>query len=219
MICSFERKYTKGEGGTLFILGSFAGESLGEAVFSYVNQEAHGNFSILLMETDNWDSDFSPWPSVMPGSDRFFSGKALETLEVLRKYIEENRYSEKYERIIIAGYSLAGLFALWAAHECDLFDGCVCCSGSLWFDGWEKYSKEHMLKKSGSVYLSLGGKEEKVKDPVVATIGQRTKEQNSILDADIMVTRHTLVMNPGGHFASPDKRLAQGILWTLGEKK
>jgi len=218
MICNIKKTYTKGEGGTLIILASFANDSLSEAVFSYVNQKTSKDFYILVMETDNWDADLSPWPAAMPGSDRLFLGKGQETLAILQKKIEENQYNKKYEKIIIAGYSLAGLFALWAVHECDLFDGCICCSGSLWFDGWEEYSKMHMLKKPGSVYLSLGGKEEKAKDPIVATIGQKTKDQNNILDDDLMVTRHTLVMNPGGHFASPDKRLAQGIIWTLGEK-
>ena len=34
-------------------------------------------------------------------------------------------------------------------------------SGSFWVDGWSDYAKTHALRKKASIYLSLGGKEDK----------------------------------------------------------
>ncbi len=89
----------------------------------------------------------------------------------------------------LAGYSLAGLFALWAAYECDTFSGIACCSGSLWFKNWDIYMREHILKRKCSVYLSLGGKEEKTKNAVMATVGDRTREQEKLLLEDPFASR------------------------------
>lgn len=65
------------------------------------------------------------------------------------------------------------------------------------------------------VYLSLGGKEEQSKNAVMAGIGHATRSQDKLLEGDDKVIAHTLVMNPGGHFASTDKRVAKGIAWLL----
>ncbi|MCQ2414580.1 MAG: hypothetical protein MJ063_00815 [Lachnospiraceae bacterium] len=49
-------------------------------------------------------------------------------------------------------------------------------SGSFWVDGWSDYAKTHALRKKASIYLSLGGKEDKTDNPLMATVGTRTKE-------------------------------------------
>ncbi len=112
-------------------------------------------------------------------------------------------------------YSLACLFALYSLYKSDLFAGAACCSGSLWLPGWEEYAKEHTLVNESIVYLSLGGKEEHSKNPVIATIGEKTRFQDKLLDNDSKVTAHKLEMNPGGHFSDPEGRLAKGIVWLL----
>lgn len=96
-----------------------------------------------------------------------FDGQGARTLKWLLEegvpYIDRT-YHVKEQEHWLAGYSLAGLFALWAAYECDTFSGIACCSGSLWFKNWDIYMREHTLKRKCSVYLSLGGKEEKTKN-------------------------------------------------------
>ena len=80
----------------------------------------------------------------------------------------------------LMGYSLAGLFALWAAYESDVFSGIVCCSGSLWFPDWDHYVRDHVIQSKCSVYLSLGGKEEKTKNKVMAAVGDRTRRRKAV---------------------------------------
>ena len=41
----------------------------------------------------------------------------------------------------MSGYSLAGLFSLYAMHELDL-DGAISVSGSLWKEEWLDYLKD-----------------------------------------------------------------------------
>ena len=60
----------------------------------------------------------------------------------------------------IAGYSLAGLFALWAVFQTDVFDRAASVSGSLWYDGFTDYINSS-VSPSGlrQIYLSLGDRE------------------------------------------------------------
>ena len=64
---------------------------------------------------------------------------------------------------VIAGYSLAGLFALWAAWNSGYFQRVACVSGSLWYPGFTDYIRDN-APKSGcgemtgleKAYFSLG---------------------------------------------------------------
>ena len=151
--------YTQGKGGALTVLlTQSCEEALAESVLNQVSADLPGmDMAVAVYEVSDWDGALSPWEYCLP-EGRYFAGHGRATLEDIQRYCGE---LTGYKRVYIAGYSLAGLFALWAVHETELFDGCACCSGSLWFGGWEEYSKTHGLKKPGTVYLSLGGKEEK----------------------------------------------------------
>ncbi len=89
----------------------------------------------------------------------------------------------------------------------------------FWFsvvqEEWDIYIVEHILKRKCSVYLSLGGKEEKTKNAVMATVGDRTREQEKLLLEDPFAEQVVLEWNPGGHFADSGKRLAKGIKWLM----
>lgn len=132
------------------------------------------NFMLVAFQVEDWNRDFSPWEApAMFGTERF-SGQGAETLRWLTEecmpYIDQTFDTERRERWLM-GYSLAGLFALWAAYELDCFSGIICCSGSLWFQDWDIYVKEHTLHSKCKIYLSLGGREEKTKNKVMARVG------------------------------------------------
>ena len=78
--------------------------------------------------------------------------------------------------------------------------------------------KNHVIQSKCSVYLSLGGKEEKTKNKVMAAVGDRTRAQEKILREDPMVESVILEWNAGGHFADAGKRLAKGIKWMFETK-
>ena len=57
----------------------------------------------------------------------------------------------------IAGYSLAGLFAVYALYRTDVFARAASVSGSLWFPGFREYVFSHTpLCRPDCVYFSLG---------------------------------------------------------------
>lgn len=49
----------------------------------------------------------------------------------------------------ICGYSLGGLFALYAFVNDERFDACASISGSLWYQGWMGYLREAMGDPNG----------------------------------------------------------------------
>ena len=114
----------------------------------------------------------------------------------------------------IGGYSLAGLFALWAAYQTDIFEGVAAASPSIWFPGFVDYMEKSDLKAS-KVYLSLGDKEEKVRNPVMAKVGDDIRRAHAILQNKQIVT--TLEWNPGNHFRDPDIRTAKAFSWVINQ--
>ena len=61
-----------------------------------------------------------------------FAGQGLKTLRWLTEECVphiDRTFGVKDREHWLMGYSLAGLFALWAAYESDVFSGIVCCSG------------------------------------------------------------------------------------------
>jgi predicted alpha/beta superfamily hydrolase len=112
----------------------------------------------------------------------------------------------------IGGYSLAGLFALWAAYRTDVFKGVAAASPSMWFPGFADYMNENEIK-TGAVYLSLGDKEEKARNPVMATVGDRIREAHAMLSGHGV--KCTLEWNEGNHFKDTDIRTAKAFSWLI----
>ena len=114
--------------------------------------------------------------------------------------------------VILGGYSLAGLFALWASYQTDRFEGIVAASPSVWFPKWIEYATINKpLAKS--IYLSLGDKEEKTKNPVMAQVGNAIRKQEELLKGQVEKT--ILEWNPGNHFVDSEKRMAKGFAWVM----
>lgn len=158
------------------------------------------DFSLTAFPVADWNRDLSPWaaPAVF---DAPFAGGGGETLRRLRDAAGEGAY--------LAGYSLAGLFALWALHQGG-FAGAASCSGSLWYPGWADWAAAHPLPADAKVYLSLGMKEERTRHPVMRQVGDATRACHASLSH---LAARQLTWHPGGHFTDPEGRIAQGLAW------
>jgi predicted alpha/beta superfamily hydrolase len=79
-----------------------------------------GTRRFVLVEIDgvDWNADMSPWPiEKLFAGDTACTGGAEAWLEVLtEQIIPEVEKDLNVTRRYLAGYSLAGLFALWAAY-------------------------------------------------------------------------------------------------------
>ncbi len=184
-------------------------------------------FLIVAYESEKWNDDFSPWKAQAAFGNDGFGGNADRTLEWLVNqcipYIEAEdsvyiKNDTKVQRYTV-GYSLAGLFGLWAYAECRLFAGAASCSGSLWYAGWPAYAEKHQAafcrNKTDCIYLSLGDKEERAKNSLLSTVGDNTRKLYDMLRALPSGAKTTLEWNAGGHFCEPDIRVARGIYWIL----
>lgn len=165
------------------------------------------DFRLVTVKVDDWNTDLSPWeaPPVF-GSTPFGNG-AKRTLGFLTESVIPSLGCSRAE-LYIGGYSLAGLFALWAACNTGLFKGVAAASPSVWFTGFVDYVKNNPVKAQ-SVYLSLGDKEEKTRNPVMATVGNAIRELSGIISGQGVDC--TLQWNEGNHFRDPDLRMARGF--------
>ena len=174
-------------------------------------------YSVIVMPVKDWNRDLSPWEAPAVFGSHSFGGKAEETLryitDELMPEIEKILPAKNRKHLILGGYSLAGLFALWAAYQTDLFEAAAAVSPSVWFEGWDSFMRENRIRAS-YVYLSLGLKEEKTRNPIMKEVGNRIREQYDLLSKDEKCDC-VLEWNPGGHFSDPEGRTGKGIAWCV----
>ena len=178
-----------------------------ENEFAEIKRGCEKDFCLIAFKVDDWNNDLSPWkaPAVFGKED--FGGGASQTLGELLKLCDN-----KGKTYYIGGYSLAGLFALWAAYQTDIFSGVAAASPSLWFPDFDGYMKKNGVM-TGNVYLSLGDREEKVRNPVMATVGDRVREAHKLLKERNV--NCILEWNNGNHFKDADIRTAKAFAWVM----
>ena len=180
-----------------------------------IRELSNEEFILLAFLVDNWNDDLSPWDAPAVFGNENFGGKAHKTLEYVENdllpYLKEKYGSDK--KLYIGGYSLSALFALWASYNTDIFDGVVAASPSMWFPDFIKYAKENDIKVN-KVYLSLGDKEEKTKNKIMATVGDNIRVYHDMLSKD-STKEVILEWNEGNHFIDSDLRTAKGFAWIL----
>ena len=188
-----------------------------ESLFDEVKALTNNDFSLAVFDVTDWNAQFSPWSGPPVFGKDAFSGKGNDTLRFLEdEFLPEIKSKFPKSEVFLTGYSLAGLFSLWALYETDKFNGAVCCSSSLWFDKWDEYASLHRIKSPSTIYMSLGDREEKTKNKVMSKVGDRTRRQAEILKYDPNVEKLFFEWNEGGHFDEPLKRVAKGITRILG---
>ena len=178
-------------------------------------------FTLAAFRVNDWNTDLSPWEAAPVFGDAGFGSGAEDTLKyILESLIPEltgygtSTGTEHNTELYLGGYSLAGFFSLWAAYQTDRFAGVAAVSPSVWFPGWRDFAREHSIR-TPRVYLSLGDKEERTRNPVMRTVGDNIRTQLELLEADEGCTACTLEMNQGNHFKEPDLRTAKGFAWLL----
>lgn len=169
------------------------------------------NFCLKAVRVNSWNTDLSPWPAPAVFGDEDFGEGASRTLEILLREIIPEILSEN-EKIYLGGYSLAGLFALWAGYQTDFFEGIAAASPSIWFPGFTDYMRADTFR-AGAVYLSLGDREERTKNPFMSQVGNAIRDGYAVLrNAGINCT---LEWNKGNHFKNPDLRTAKAFAWLM----
>ncbi|WP_031555486.1 esterase [Oribacterium sp. FC2011] len=165
------------------------------------------DFRLIAVKIENWNRDLSPWKAKAVFGKEDFGDGAKETLDRILKLC-----TDKDKQYIIGGYSLAGLFSLWASYQTDTFKAVASASPSMWFPGFIAYMKDNEIK-TDAVYLSLGDKEMNTRNPVMATVGDCINGAYEYLKEkglDVF-----LEWNKGNHFKDADIRTAKAFSWAL----
>lgn len=170
------------------------------------------DFCLKAVKVHSWNHDLSSWPApAVFGNEDFGDGAA----ESLRFLLDEVLADSSARKVYIGGYSLAGLFALWAGYQTTRFDGIAAASPSIWFPHFTEYMKNNMTQVD-AVYLSLGDREERTRNPVMSQVGNAIREAESILkEAGIDCI---LEWNKGNHFKEPDLRTAKAFVWLMNRE-
>ena len=207
---------TENTSSPLVILNTYGDE--GQEVWNECRKLNCPPFCLAAISNLNWNNELSPWESpALYKNDVGFSGGADSYLSLLTDKIIPpvcDSTEAKPSYLALAGYSLAGLFAIYAACKTDIFSRIVSASGSLWFPVFEEYAKSHdFIKKPDCIYLSLGDTEAKAKNKVLATVQDKTEllfELYKSLEIPVIFE-----LNKGNHFTEAALRTAKGIKWIL----
>ena len=166
-----------------------------------------------------WEDDFSPW--LAPTRQGLpYGGKCDQYLQTMAQIIREaeKRFplmaQRKYRAM--AGYSMAGLASIYALYRTEWFGQVASISGSLWFQDWQQYMDQNRpMAADTRVYLSLGTKESKNRHPLMAQIGDKTRQAAQTLHQQLK-GEVTLEWNPGSHFHDIPQRWLKALRW-LGQ--
>lgn len=175
-----------------------------------ISELSDTDFRLIAVKVDSWNRDLSPWPAPAVFGNEDFGGCAAAFLDEILKLCPDDGRT-----YLLGGYSLAGLFALWAGYQTGRFSGIAAASPSVWFPGFVDLMRDNAVK-SRAVYLSLGDKEEKTRNLVMATVGSCIREGYDILKSQNV--RCTLEWNSGNHFKDADLRTARAFAWLISER-
>ena len=192
--------------------------------------------SLVNIGVDLWEENFSPWcaPRVFAKGPNFGDG-AQRTLDTLINQVipwAESELSEPPAYRALVGYSLAGLFSLWAgvsqagvspqlgapAPQLDApaatFQRVGAVSGSFWFPGLLDYVDQQL--SGGAVglthaYLSLGDREARTPNPQIMHVRENVELLASKLENAGITS--TFELNRGNHFQNVEGRMQKALDW------
>lgn len=172
-------------------------------------------FAMAMFEVKDWSLELTPWHDPAISRKAEVGLHADDTLEYVKGGLLpwlHQRYGEL--PCIMGGYSLGALFSLWAACETNNITGVAAASPSVWIHGWLDYARKHQTN-ARQVYMSLGDKEEKVKNQAIAQVGGNIRQYYSMLLSQLGGDRTILEWNEGNHFHNEATRTARAFAWNL----
>ena len=201
--------------------------------------------SLVNIGVDLWEENFSPWcaPRVFAKGPNFGDG-AQKTLDTLINQVipwAESELTEPPAYRVLVGYSLAGLFSLWAGVSQQVACGCQpgdatgtatgapaapqpvatfqrigAVSGSFWFPGLLDYVDQQL--GGGAVglthaYLSLGDREARTPNPQIMHVRENAELLASKLQNAGITS--TFELNRGNHFQNVEGRMQKALDWLV----
>ena len=208
--------HSSSPGSPVIYLDTYSDE--GKQAFKAAQAAGCPPFTLVAISGLDWNHDMAPWdsPAAFKKGEPFTGGAdyylRLLAEEIIPRAEKELAGPPAWRGI--AGYSLAGLFALYAIYQTDVFSRVGCMSGSLWFPGFREYIFSHEPKRRPDcIYFSLGDKEARTRNPVLKTVQENTEAIQAFYQSKGIDTVFRL--NPGNHFVRGTERTVAGIQWLL----
>ena len=200
--------------------------------------------SLVKIGVDLWEENFSPWcaPRVFAKGPNFGNG-AQKTLDTLINQVvpwAESELIEPPAYRVLVGYSLAGLFSLWAgvsqqvargyqpddalsqpgAPHVDAptptFQRIGAVSGSFWFPGLLDYVDQQISEGVVGLthaYLSLGDRETRTPNPQIMHVRENAELLACKLESEGITS--TFELNRGNHFQNVEGRMQKALDWLV----
>lgn len=234
--------FVVGDPQVLFIQPSARHEEKNDGVRREVDliaQASPTGFAMVFFDCVEWARALMPWADDAVSRDAEVGRHAPDTL----RFIEHTLLPWLRERFgalpcIIGGYSLGGLFALWAARNTDAFAAVAAASPSLWINGWGEYAAAHPILSPQAtahhslnttlqistpqhittttpIHLSLGDREEHCRNQRMKRIGDCVRAEHALLCQQLSPTAVTLRWHEGGHFGAEAERTAEAFAWCI----
>lgn len=189
----------------------------GGEVYAKVQKDGCPAFTLVTVSGLNWEAELSPW-----AADNLFKYSEMFTggADAYLQFLTQQALPQAEAGLNgilwrgLAGYSLAGLFTVYALYKTDLFSRAASMSGSLWYPGFKDFALQNTLCKTPQyLYLSLGDKEARAHNQYLKTVQQCTEELAAHYRSLGINTCYEL--NPGGHYRDIISRSGAGIKWLL----
>ena len=170
--------------------------------------------NIVKVAVREWNDSLTPWPA--PGLYRGepdFKGEAAITLtELIEEAIPAIEQAEGFSptKRAICGYSLGGLFSLYAFTHANVFSACGCLSGSVWYENWVEHLRSLDFNGAGKfAFLSIGSKEKHAAPKILHHVQVDMEECASILREHCCETEFTV--GSGNHMSFTKERFDAGL--------
>ena len=193
-------------------------EEEGRQIYELAQAAGCPDFSLVAASGLAWNHDLSPWetPSLTSAGEPFTGGGetylSLLTDTILPRAEEMLPGPASWRGV--AGYSLAGLFAVYSLYQTNRFTRGASISGSLWFPNIKEYIFSHKMKRQPDcLYFSLGDKEHKTRNPVMRAVRRNTEEIQAFYQAQGIDT--VFQLNPGNHFQNAPERTVKALQWMV----
>lgn len=173
-------------------------------------------WTVVSIEGIDWNRDLTPWPAkaVFRGQPDFGGGADAYLRRLTEEILPTVEEDVRPRARMIAGYSLAGLFAVYASLETKLFHAAASVSGSMWYPGFVQYARQ---RESAPMlaYFSVGDREKLGRNAAFHSIEENTRQIGDCLAARGAKT--VFELNPGGHFQDAEGRMRKALRWIENE--
>ena len=186
-----------------------------EHPFDFVEELPELAATVVTVPVLRWNDALTPWPAqALYRGEEPFGGHAATTLnELVNEAIPaiEKTMGLAPSLRAVCGYSLGGLFALYALVQTEAFVACASISASMWYEGWTDYLDGLDVDLRGRfAYLSIGTKEKRAARPILKTVQDKMEGCARILGQKGCVVRYQT--GPGNHMQHMGERFAAGLV-------